>query len=512
MKLSIIVFLFLTCIEAHAFDPFSIAMVVKGATDIANTASDIGGVADAFTELYSEVDSDAKISEEGQKMIDEINEIDSLAREAGYTADDISQIGAPSVDEAKKIENAIRSLTKAVRASKRTMHLFQRLERKAQSAQIESTQIEKEQLAQLYKIAREEQSSNLGKIKSELRDQIDKKNIIKALRNMLKEKGAKWFKASGAIAFPKSERVIESAISVSQKLRMPMIGLMLAIFLARLIYYQVGFFGVNAHGDLIRDTIVCAFLLLIYPEIVRGVLNLTLSLANAVTGSSVKEIETGKIVLPKLDGVSVSFITILQYIWEWIKTAGFLIIDFFMNFGMAFMVILFPLVIFFSQMMNFAVAWPLFLGSFAVLSLWPVFWNLIGASAELVWKSSGTSVLDQVYTVLLSILQLVSPIIGLKLLSGSGLQESISAAVAPLTSGASSVVKTVLDAKEGYQAERNKNADSGSTNSSKTSSGGNLSFGRIIGTSAGYAHNKVSNKKQTSGSRNMYGEQVNAKA
>jgi hypothetical protein len=425
--------------EAKAFDPFTVGMATKGITDIVGFATDLGSVADAFTELYSEVDSEAKISEEGQKMVDEIAEIDSLAREAGYTAEDINEIGAPSVDEAKKLENYIRSVTKAVKATKRMKNLFKRLEAKAHSAQIESTQIEKEQLAQLYKIAREEQAQSLADVKKELRSQIDRKNLINGLKKTVKEKGARWFKASGALAFPKAKAIIETSITVSQKLRMPLMGLMLAVFLARLIYYQIGFHSTKSHGDLVRDIVVCSFLLLVYPDLVRAILSFAFSVSESVIINSTSDIDSNRIAFKKMDGVSTGFGIAVWFTLETLKYCTYFIVDFLCNFGIGFMVMVFPVVIFFSQMMNFSVAWPIFLAGFATLALWPLFWNLVGISAEMVWSNRNYGLVDSFYSTMLSLIQLISPMIGFKLLKGAGVKDSIQSSASTVANGVSGV-------------------------------------------------------------------------
>lgn len=118
------------CSPALAIDPFTIAAVGSAAFQAVDAASEASGTVDAFSELYSEIDTDASISDEGQRLISEIQEIDSLAKEAGYTAEEVDSLGHQDRDEMRRIQGTLRAVTKAIRAGKRVFKLVSRLEKK----------------------------------------------------------------------------------------------------------------------------------------------------------------------------------------------------------------------------------------------------------------------------------------------------------------------------------------------------------------------------------------------
>jgi len=137
----------------------------------------------------------------------------------------------------------------------------------------------------------------------------------------------------------------------------------------------------------------------------------------------------------------------------WTRYLLFIIADFVFNFGLAFVVFLFPLVIFVSQMLNFPIAWPVFLSSFLLLTLWPVFWNATGALAAELWVMDTESASDMIKSVLFSILQLISPFVSLYLLKG----QSLPAAVTSYISSTAPVTNFV---KGAFQAARQKSGGS----------------------------------------------------
>jgi hypothetical protein len=69
-------------------------------------------------------------------------------------------------------------------------------------------------------------------------------------------------------------------------------------------------------------------------------------------------------------------------------------------------------------MMNFTIGWPIFLGLFLLLSSWPLVWNIIGAASEMFPVVHGEGIAERVYGIGLGLLQLLSPVIGLKIFSG----------------------------------------------------------------------------------------------
>lgn len=488
MKLPLILLLLAT--HSNAMDPFSMLAVVSSAGQAVGTVSEVVGTADAFTELYSEISTDAAISEDGQKLISQIEEIESLATDAGYTSEEIDQLGHQDKSELLKLQNRVRAVTRAVRVGKKSFRLFRKLEQKAQSAAIESASLEREQLSLAYRSARFQQEANLADKKRDLLNQIDKRHRIISLREELKKKGAKLFGTTGVLSFPKSERVIETSIEAASKLRNPLIGLMLLIFCVRLIFYQFGFFGVTMMGDLVRDTVLCSLLLMIYPEIVRAIISYTIELSSHIGATRLVEIRPKALDLPTLINVTTGFKLTVLHLLEWLKYGAFAIIEFFMTFGLSIMVMVFPLVIFASQMMNFAVAWPLFLGCFISIALWPLFWNLVGLAADLSWGQNPHTFSETLYSGFFTLLQIISPVLGIKLLSGQPLSKAIGESVRAFSTPASMAASSALDARDKY-SQGSKGMTSANPTFSILGSNSLPSPSKMVGSAHGYLSNQL---------------------
>jgi hypothetical protein len=481
---------------SHAMDPFTVAMVVgSAASAIGEIAGEASGSAEAFTELYSEVNSDAQISEDGEKIIHSVQEIQSLAQEAGYTAEELDRLGHQDPKEMQKLASTLRAITRAVRAGKKAVKLIMKLEQKAQTAEVETAQIEKEQLIAMYRMIRLTQEANLAVEKRKLQDLVDKKNQVTALRGDLAKKGVKTFGATGVLSFPKSERIIETALEVAKRTCGPLQALMLLVFFARLIFYQFGFFGVDRTGDLLRDTLVCSFLFLIYPELVRATTHLTMEFASSIGDSYLRAIDVKNVKLPDWPGFTTDWKLWLTWVTTLIQYGGFVIIEFVMNFGLAFMVMLFPLVIFASQMMNFSVAWPLFLGSFITLSLWPIFWNLVGYAAVLCWGEPQKTLAQVLYQVLFSVLQLISPLIGIKLLSGQSISRAISSAAQSVASPVATAVKTGVNAASNFSDGRRGMMSDG-PRVGLVGRSGLPSAAKLAGAGSGFLSNQLHHRKE----------------
>ncbi len=485
--------------KAHAFDPFTVAAVVSttasAISSISDATSEIAGTADAFSELYSEIDTDAQISEDGQKIIQEVQEVESLAREAGYTAEEIDGLGHQDPNELKRLAGTIKSITRAVKAGKRAYKLVMKLEKKAQTAQVESAQIEKEQLAATYKLIRLQNEANLEATKKELQALVEKKKQIESLKNELKEKGAKTFGKSGVLYFPKAARIVENSITVAKKLRAALFGMMLVVFLVRVVFYQFGFFGVPRYGDLVRDTIVCGLLLMVFPDMVHGILSYCDVLSSQITDSHLQGIQPKELKLPELKDASTTTKLFIGWLFEWIRYGTYAVIDFVMTFGTSFLVMLFPIVIFLSQMMNFSIAWPVFIGGFITVCLWPLFWNLVGLAASLSWGQEQQTFAESLYSIFFSIIQLISPIAGIKILSGQGLSKAMSDGFKAFTNPAGYGTDKLAAAN--YERKAGLASMSGE-NPRFTIAGANgvPSVGRIMGSSQGFAKNKLKDLNQ----------------
>ncbi len=435
--------------ESFAFDPFTVAAVVGTTANVVSavseTAGEVAASADAFGELYGEINSDADISEDGNRLIQEIKEIESLAYEAGYTKEEVEQLSADAANskDARKLSTTLRSITKAVRAGKRVARLLMKLEQKAKLAEVESAQIEREQLVVLYKQLRVENERNLREIKERLREEKDKRDQIRILKTEEKRSGAKVFGRTGVLSFPKQDSVIEEALRMATTMRPTLFSLMLFVFLVRALAYQFGFFGPAKYGDLIRDAVVCAVLLLVFPELVRACVTLCNDLAGKIGMKELQDVQPGSLDFPSEMGLWIKTRVVLEWLFQWIKYLAFVGARFLANFGLAFLILLFPIVIFCSQMLNFSIAWPIFLAGFLSICLWPLFWNATGMLAVMLWRKQDVSISDQIATILFSLLQFLSPLIGMATLKGQPIAKSLQSAgklVGGVVSGGTALV------------------------------------------------------------------------
>lgn len=487
----VLVFLFHGA-RAFAIDPFTIAAVVGTAANVVSTVSETTGEVaastDAFSELYSEIDSDAEVGSDGQKIIREIREIEALANEVGYTKDELDQLSSDSADpaKAKKLSTVLRSITKAVRAGKRVGRLVMKLEQKAKISQVESASIAREQLMAELKRLQLDHERDLRQLKDKLLELKDKRDQIKLLREQEKKAGAKVFGKTGVLSFPRQDSVVEEALAMAIALKQPLIGFVMIVFFIRLIAYQFGMYGVARYGDLLRDTLLCALLFAVFPDIVRACLTFSDSLAQSVGQGTKSDIQPGTLEFPSTIELMAKTRIFFEWLYDWIRYIAFSTAKFLTNFGLAFFIVVFPIVIFCSQMLNFAIAWPIFLGGYIALSLWPVFWNATGLLAASLWKKDHASFNDQCATILFGLLQFFSPFIAVATLKGQPLAKAVGGAAEALKAKATGGTSFLWSAAQsGYHGTLgNKDA----LKSMKPSAG------RTVGRVLSYGSNQIASR------------------
>jgi hypothetical protein len=431
--------------SAQAFDPLTAMAAAKAVTSAAGAIgklSDVAGGIEATEELYSEIDSEATVSEEGERVVKEIERVESMAREAGYTEDEIASI-REDLGRPGGFQEKIRGITRAIRTGKKLRKLTESFSRdkRAQSAQIDTASHTQQSL-----MAELEQTATIKQLliqekKKGIEETLVKKKQIKAIRSSLAKKGARVYGETGALTFPKKDNAFEAAFEIGEKLRLPLIGLIVLVIAIRVIFYQFSFKGPESYGDLLRDTLVCAFLLFIFPDLVRAILDLTDGLANAISATGTEPLRPEQDTPPTLYDIYRDWTVFFNWLYEWARFLFYQATAFIINFGLTFMIVLFPIVIFASQALNFAVAWPTFLGSFIVLALWPIFWNATGTLASLLIHRDDATMGSNFSAFLLGLVQFVSPLVGVKLLTGAGVMRSLqaagSAASAAISGGAS---------------------------------------------------------------------------
>lgn len=442
--------------SAQAFDPFTAMTVAKTATETIGKLGETASGIDALQELYSEVDSEAAVSEEGRKLVQDIQEIESLATEAGYSADEVKEVSSRFGEPADSFQNRIRGITHAIRAGKRIKNLLSSLEQRAQKADIESVAIEKEQLNVALEQLAIQRRAEVAEVKKELTAIRDQKKQAESLRKELKSQGARLYGKTGLLTFPSRTKALDLALPISEKLRVPLLGLLVLVMGLRVIFYQMSFKGPEAYADILRDALVTGLLLHFYPDLVRLIVTQTDYLAASIDFKSVEGIEQNIPLFSVKGLVTLVWDFKVGWVHELFKYLCYQIAYFVSNFVVIFMILCFPLVIFASQAMNMSVAWPVFLGAFVVINLWPLLWNATGAFAANLWRSDGTGFKDYIFTSLFGIFQVWSPLLATSLLKGSGasgvIKSAASTTATVVTKGknkALSAAKVVANAKIG---------------------------------------------------------------
>jgi hypothetical protein len=442
----------------RAFDPVSAIAVVQGAAGvvsaISDTASEVAGAADAVGELYSEVDSDATVSPEASRTLSKLRELESLASEIGYTKEEIQTLLEQDNAQTTSLTAMVQKLTRAIRLGKKVARLISRLEKKAQMAQIETAATQREQLAMQYRLLNEQIDARLSEKKEKLQEILDKKKSIALLGREVAGRGGRVFGRTGIYTFPKIDRVLDKSVQFAKRMSPVFAGLVLLAFLLRVLFYQIGFHGREKYGDVVRDSLVCLLLLAAFPQIIHAAIGISQSLAEQVSFGKSQSLQ-----LPSakpsfsITDLPTSFALTMVWAGSWFRYAAFILADFLFNFGLAFLVLLFPLVIFISQMLNFSIAWPAFLASFLILSLWPVFWNATGMLALELWAMNSQNLSDNFKTLCFSALQLISPAICLALFRGQSIAQAVQGGTHSVLRTASSVLSVGVGAVNAAQGK-----------------------------------------------------------
>ena len=128
-------------LQALAFNPLAVIAIAQTTAEIISTVSDttseLSGAADAFGDLYSEIDNGSEVSPDGRATISKIREVETLAREAGYTKEEVDDLLGTDRTELQSLASTLRRMTQAIRAGKRIVHLVSKLEAKAHVSQLE---------------------------------------------------------------------------------------------------------------------------------------------------------------------------------------------------------------------------------------------------------------------------------------------------------------------------------------------------------------------------------------
>jgi len=466
-----------------AFDPFTAVAVVETAanavTAVSDAAGEVAGASQAFGELYGEIDSDASVSAQGQRLVQKIHDTEELAREAGYSYDEVAALG--NQDDIKNLTTLMQKMTRAIRAGKNVARLLTKLDKKAQISQVESAQIEREQLAIQSQLLQKAIEESLDRKKEELEKIVARKKYLEAKEREIKERGGMRWGRIGVYSFPDLRPSIKVALDISKSLRPYFLSLMLLAFLLRLVYLQFRVSSSGNYGTLIRDAFLCAFWLCVFPSVVQLIAETSLGLAAKIAGP--QEMSAMGHLPPAPDTKSMlNLSNLFSWIYAMVKVFLFNATDFLFNFGTAFLVIIFPLIIFVSTLLGFSIGIGTFLSILLSLALWPFFWNITGQLATVLWSRYELLTADGLASLFFGIAQFLVPWIAHQFLHGHSLMTAASGLITQPARAAVAQVPTAPAHAYGiYRGMRGENS-------------GGSTLGRMVGSAAGYVPVQVAQR------------------
>jgi len=439
MKYLIIIYGTLFLNNANAFfDPFTIAAIASTVSSTLKIGQDVAGSMDAGLDLYREVEPDASISSSGQKMVENVDHIKTMALDLGYNASEISDVLNGKDTYYQGVEGDIRKLTRAIHAGKNIVKTLGGLEKKSQASNVESLEVQKQQLSTLNRILTEEQSQTLEPLKEKLEVATGRKKEALSLRKKLYDAGVKTYSKSSLLSFPITENIVNVSLEASKKL-VPILFVILSIILGiRLIYYEVSLKDPSQYRKLISDLVLCVFLLGFYPDIIHLMMNCVETVANASSGlfgvNAYNIIDPHKFEPPHTDSGVYGFLKSVNFEWlrNWVIYLAYLWAQAMFNIGIGILVVMLPIVLLLGVMLGAQIAWQIYLGLILIFMMWPIMWNMVGGVGEMVWSSNLDALSSLILGIVLSILQIISPLITPRLLRGQTMGEAATGAMSHL--------------------------------------------------------------------------------
>ena len=407
--------------SCQAFDPFTAiavsSSVVKGMGAIFGGVDEATSSLGAIQDLYSEVNSDAQVSESGKRITEEVEKIESLYEEMEYSSEDIKSTG-DELGSAKSLSETLRGITSLIKKGKSMRGMFGGLQKQSELAQVETKDIAREQLMVQYELLNQEKLSELKAIEKGLEEKVHQKRVTNDLNKDLQKQGARTIGTHGMLAFPKTEEVIEDGIKLAVKIRPYLLSLALVMVFFRVIFYQFSFSGPEEYAVILKEVFVCFLIMAIFPELIRASFYFTSMIASHIhvtdtpfftRADAAREIRNMS--LPgggDTGSWKTAMLMFFQYLWSGLRYACFTIAAFLYKYVILILVVLTPIVIFMSEMFNFPIGWKIFFIAFISMNLWPVLWNLFGVLVEFS-ASHGSGVVKIFESAIAMGLQLVSP-------------------------------------------------------------------------------------------------------
>jgi hypothetical protein len=407
-------------LRALAFDPFTVLAAGNAAIGLADYAShgaaavaETGAVFSALGELNDEI-LPGQDGNDPHRLARRIAEIEQAAREAGYTQEEIDSILQDARDSNQNLARSIRLLSRSIRLGKRVVvmtglgNTLSPRDKAAQAASVATMQGQAEERKILSDIYGELVSRGLSDKKAEVETAKAHQEAYRRFRKFVLSLAP----AGNLALFPIDSSVIQKAIDVYKSYAWILLILVGALFMSRVVYYQMSFAPAEQYAVLLRETFACFCLMLAFPYVYTYMLDCSEALALHL-GQTLHV--TGA---PPPERISFGLAAIKSALPWWarpevIQLVLYAVVHVVFNLVVAIMVALGPVIVLMGTMMNITFSLTAYFALLLFVLLWPTFWNVLGYFKGVLWANKGFS-MDGIGSLIASgvlfLFQLFSPL------------------------------------------------------------------------------------------------------
>ncbi|MGK5087912.1 hypothetical protein WDW86_10170 [Bdellovibrionota bacterium FG-2] len=423
--------------KAHAFDPFTVLAAGNAAISIAdyasggaNDSSDVRDLMSALGELDDELIPNH--DDDPYKVAQKIAEAEHLAREAGYTKEEIDSLLLGYKTSNQNLTQSIRLLSRSVRMGKQIARLsgIVAAASEAGKAGVASEALRNQAQNQEKKILTDMYGQMLN---STLDEKIAELRRQKAFQERYKKLRSYVYSVApgGNMAlFPLDSKIIKKAMDVYHAYYAVLLALVGTIFMFRVIYYQFSLATSDIYVDLIKDVFTCYFLMLALPHVFTYLvecseaLSLKLGEVFNVTGAVIPDALPIDLSNPR----------------SWLRLEVFPLVLYALthivfNFVIALLIAMGPIIVLGGTMMNFSVSLTAYFGLLLFICVWPAFWNVLGYFKNVLFDEKGAGDLFAGFIVFL--FQAISPLFLYVQLKNTQVGQAASKALGGVGSGVS---------------------------------------------------------------------------
>jgi hypothetical protein len=396
--------------QGFAVDPFSILVAGSAAVNLVGTVGgttkdilEAGELISALDDLANETIPGSQDGSDPYRLANKIRRVEVAALEAGYTRDEVNSLLEDYRSSNANLTRGIKLITRSVRLSKRVA-LMAGLssDKAAKAATIASAQSAHQDRKILEDIYGQLVSESLDQKAARIEQEKAQQNQFKRFRDYVLSVS----KGKNIALFRVDNDLVVKAISVYRSYSWLILSLVAVIFFVRIVLYQFSFAFAEKYVDLIRDTMLCYFLMLALPYLFgylgeySDALAAKMSELLHVTGSTIPE----KMIV---DSSLLWWLRpeILPLILYTLVNVGF-------NLALSVLIALGPVAVLLGTMLNFSISLPAYFILILFAWMWPVFWNVLGYFRDLLWAQTGMSadgISSGIASIIFFLFQLISP-------------------------------------------------------------------------------------------------------